>query len=158
ALQGPVAEDSAQRERRLAPLVAEWSLPEGAIFRQADWTAAKEHMLKSFAANDYAAATVASSRATIESDAHSAVLEVTLESGPAFRLGETLVTGLELYRPDIVLNLNTIKPGQAYAQVELDQLQRRLSATGYFSSVQTGVDTDPAKAAATPVTIAVIEA
>ncbi|HKE42812.1 MAG TPA: BamA/TamA family outer membrane protein [Casimicrobiaceae bacterium] len=158
ALQGPVADDPIQREQRLAPLVADWSLPEGAIFRQADWTAAKERMLKTFAANDYAAATIASSKATIDPDARSAVLEVTLASGPAFRFGETQVTGLELYRPEVVLNLNTIKPGEPYAQAELVQLQRRLSATGYFASVQTGIDTDPAKAAAAPVTIAVIEA
>ena len=158
ALQGPVAEDPTQLRQRLAPLVADWSLREGVIFRQADWTAAKEHMLKTFAANDYAAATVASSKATIDPDARSAVLEVTLDSGPAFRFGETTVTGLELYRPEVVLNLDTIKPGQPYAQAELDQLQRRLAATGYFASVQAAIDTDPAKAAATPVTIAVIEA
>ena len=158
ALQGPVAEDPTQLQQRLAPLVAEWSLREGETFRQADWTAAKQGMLKSFAANDYAAATVASSKATIDAEAHSAALEVTLDSGPAFRFGEMSVTGLELYRPEVVLNLSTIKPGQAYAQAELDRLQRRLAATGYFSSVQTRIDPDPAKAAATPITISVIEA
>src|SRR5438477_571088 len=130
----------------------------GEVFRQVEWTDAKATMLKSFAAKDYAAATIASSKATIDPDAHSAVLEVTLESGPAFRFGETHVTGLELYRPEIVLNLNTITPGEPFAQQELDQLQRRLSATGYFASVQTGIDIDPARAAATPITIAVIEA
>src|SRR5215831_11814465 len=55
ALEGAVAADPAMREQRLAPLRAEWLLPEGAIFRQAQWTAAKNGMLKSFAATDYAA-------------------------------------------------------------------------------------------------------
>lgn len=157
-LQGSVAEDPTRLEQRLAPLREQWSLRIGEVFRQVEWTDAKATMLKSFAAKDYAAATIASSKATIDPDAHSAVLEVTLESGPAFRFGETHVTGLELYRPEIVLNLNTITPGEPFAQQELDQLQRRLSATGYFASVQTGIDIDPARAAATPITIAVIEA
>jgi translocation and assembly module TamA len=158
ALQGPVAVDSVQRELRLARLRAQWSLNEGAIFRQADWTTARDGMLKTFAATDYAAATIAFSRATIDPETHSAVLEVTLDSGPAFFFGEARVNGLEHYPPGVVLNLNTISPGEPYSQELLDQLQRRLNATGYFASVQTRIDTDPAVAAATPITIAVIEA
>jgi translocation and assembly module TamA len=156
-LEGPVAADGAQREQRLATLRAEWPLREGAIFRQADWAAARDGMLKTFAANDYAAATIARSQATIDPETHSAELEVILDSGPAFRFGEAHVTGLENYPQDVVLNLNTILPGEPYAQQQLDQLQRRLNATGYFASVQTHIDNDPAVAAATPITISVIE-
>jgi len=158
ALEGAVAADPAMREQRLAPLRAEWLLPEGAIFRQAQWTAAKNGMLKSFAATDYAAARIASSQATIDPDTHSAVLEVTLDSGPVFRFGETHVTGLEHYPESVVLNLNTIAPGDRYEQEDMERLQRLLNATGYFASVQIRIDTDAAAAAATPVTISVIEA
>jgi translocation and assembly module TamA len=156
-LEGTIATNDDERERRLGLLRAQWSLREGEIFRQADWTAARDGMLKSFSANDYAAATIAHSQATIDTETHSAKLEVTLDSGPAFRFGAAHVTGLEHYPQDVVLNLNTISPGDPYAQQKLDQLQRRLNATGYFASVQVRIDTDPAVAAATPITISVIE-
>ena len=158
ALEGSIALDPAQREKRLAPLRAQWSLPVGAAFRQADWTAARDSMLSTFAAIDYAAARIAFSRATIDPATHSAELEVTLDSGPAFRFGEMQVTGLELYGPEIVRNLNTILPGEPYTQQQLDQLQRRLNETGYFTSIQVRIDTDPAAAPATPISVAVIEA
>jgi len=157
-LEGPVALDGKERERRLALLQARWSLREGEIFRQADWTAARGGMLKNFAENDYAAATIARSRATIDPETHSAQLEVTLDSGPAFFFGDARVTGLAQYPEAVVLNLNTIRPGEPFSQQKLDQLQRRLNTTGYFASVQTRIDADPATASATPITIAVIEA
>src|SRR5262249_29166412 len=64
----------------------------------------------------------------------------------------------EHYPESVVLNLNTIAPGDRYEQEDLNRLQRLLNATGYFASVQTRIDIDTAAAAATPVTISVIEA
>ena len=51
---------------------AKWLLPEGAIFRQADWAAAKAAAVQTLAASRYAAAKLAVSEADIDPETHAA--------------------------------------------------------------------------------------
>ena len=157
-LTGAVAADSNEREARLEPVRRNWSLPPGNRFRQEDWVTAKLGALNAITAIDYAAAQISASEAAIDPDAHAAQLAVTIDSGPRFRFGDLNITGLQKYQPDIVRNLTDIQPGEPYAQERLNRVQRRMTVSGYFASVQARINPDPAKADAAPVDISVIEA
>jgi translocation and assembly module TamA len=154
---GPVI-DSAGSDQAVTALRSRWSLAKGAVFRQADWAAAKAAAVQTLAGNRYAAAKLASSEADIDPDAHSARLSVTIDSGPPFRFGEMEITGLEKYSDTTVRNLTTFAPGDWYNAETLREFVRRLNGTGYFASVQATVAPDPEYADRAPVRVAVIEA
>jgi translocation and assembly module TamA len=155
---GPAATDVPTGADAIARLRGDWRLPAGEVFSQARWTQAKSASVLALAASGYAAARIDNSEAAIDPDALAADLRVTLGSGPLFHFGDMRIRGLERYPPDLVLNFSTIRKGDPYDGQTLDQLVRRLNATGYFASVQATIDADPANAADAPVTIAVIEA
>ena len=145
-----------------APLLAQireaWLLPEGAIFRQQAWSAAKERAVATLAASSYAAAKLTRSEARVDPAQHNAELSVSLDSGPPFRFGEVEIQGLKKYTPELVRNFSTIKRGEIYSERTLDDYVRRLLASGYFASVQASIKPDPDVADDAPVTLSVIEA
>jgi len=137
---------------------AKWLLPEGAIFRQADWLAAKAAAVQTFAASRYAAAKLISSEADIDPETHAARLHVTIDSGPPFRFGALEISGLEKYADTTVRNLATFAAGDWYSTEALNEFVRRLNATGYFASAQATLAPEPASADSAPVKVTVIEA
>jgi translocation and assembly module TamA len=86
------------------------------------------------------------------------VLDVEIASGPAFRIGVIDVTGLVKYDPTVVRHFTTLAPGDLYSEARLDQFIRRLTISGYFSSVQARIEPDPTMADAAAITVSVIEA
>jgi translocation and assembly module TamA len=154
---GPVLEDP-EAEARMAAVRAAWPLIAGDVFAQQAWEAAKTRAATTLSAERYAAAGIASSRATVDPAARAADLEVTLASGPPLVFGELEIVGLEKHPETVVRNLNPIRPGDPYRREQLEVYQRRLIATNYFASVQVTVDADPAHPGALPVKVALIEA
>lgn len=142
----------------IAKIRRDWPLPAGAPFRQSAWIGAKAQAVGSLAGNAFAAAKLASSKALVDPDANTVDLEVTIDSGPVFHVGELEIEGLSRYPVDLVRNYRTTKPGDRYSIAELDQFVRRLNGTGYFASVQAAIEPDPAQAANAPVHVSVIEA
>lgn len=157
-LAGSVLGDQARAARQRARILERWPLPPGARFRQLDWDAGKRLAVASLAADRFAGASLRRSRATIDPDAASALLELELDSGPPFRFGEVQVSGLSRYPAAVVRNLAPFAAGDAFDENDLLRFQRRLTATGYFAAVQVEMDEDPANAAAAPVRVSVIEA
>jgi translocation and assembly module TamA len=155
---GPAATNVPIGTEAIASLRGGWRLPPGEVFTQARWTLAKNTAVSQLASSGFAAATLTSSEASIDPDALAADLSVTLSSGPLFHFGDMRINGLKRYEPDLILNFSSIDKGDAYDAQTLNQLVRRLNATGYFASVQATIDTNPANADAAPVDIAVIEA
>jgi translocation and assembly module TamA len=137
---------------------AAWLLPQGAIFTQADWSAAKAVAVQTLAASRYAAAKLVSSEADIDPATHAAHLRVTVDSGPPFRFGALEIAGLEKYADTTVRNLATFAAGDWYSTEALNEFVRRLNATGYFASAQATLAPDPADAESAPVKVSVIEA
>jgi len=137
---------------------AAWLLPQGAIFTQADWSAAKAVAVQTLAASRYAAAKLVSSEADIDPDTHAAHLRLTLDSGPPFRFGGLEISGLEKYADTTVRNLATFAAGDWYSTEALKEFVRRLNATGYFASAQATVAPDPEYAESAPVKVTLIEA
>ena len=155
---GPAATDAPLGTEAIARIRREWGLPEGAEFKQAAWTLAKERAINTLTGSPYAAARIARSEALIDPERASADLTIELASGPAFGFGEFEITGLSKYDPSLVRNYSTIAPGTPYSDVVLNQYVRRLNASGYFASVQAKIDPETAHPENATVNIAVVEA
>jgi len=156
-IQGAATTDDAGRTA-IADVKRAWPLAEGAPFRQPAWISAKTQAVNQLAGSGFAAAKLLSSEALVDPAANSVDVQVTIESGPVFHLGDLEIDGLSRYPPELVRNYRTRRPGDRYSIAELDQFVRRLNGTGYFASVHAAIDADPAKAANAPVHVAVIEA
>lgn len=147
AFSGPMADDPAARPQR-EQIESSWTLPVGRRFTQAGWNAAKQQALRQLTARRYPTGRLAATRADIDPDTRSAHLVVTLDSGPAYRLGALDVSGVERYDAEMVTRLARLQPGSDYEQARLVEAQQRLSDSGYFDSVFVSLDTagDPAAA------------
>jgi translocation and assembly module TamA len=156
-VQGAATTDDAGRAA-IAEVKRAWPLNEGAPFRQAAWISAKAQAVEEVAGSGFAAAKLLSSEALVDPAANTVDVQVTIDSGPVFRLGDLEIEGLSRYPAELVRNYRTRRPGDRYSIAELDQFVRRLNGSGYFASVHAAIDTDPAKAADAPVHVAVIEA
>jgi translocation and assembly module TamA len=143
---------------QISALKSAWSLPTGTIFRQAAWAAAKGSAVRALAVDRYAAARLTASQATIDPETRTAQLTVSIDSGPPFDFGQLEISGLQDYAPALVQNLTTFRPGDPYSAERLDTFVRRLNGSGYFSSAEATISTDPAAAPAAPVRVRVIEA
>ncbi len=121
-------------ERRTA-LRAAWGLPPGSPFRSPDWEEAKTALLAATAEVDYAAARLLASRAEVDPEHARARLEVTLDSGPAWRFGPLSIEGLKRYEAIRVTELAPFSPGDAYRRQPLLDFQSRLQNTPWFHSV-----------------------
>jgi len=156
ALTDEAADPSLQS--RLAAVRAAWSLRAGDVFTQEAWEAAKRAGVATLARERYAAAALASSKATVDPEAHAADLEVVLAPGPGFVFGAAEIVGLKKYPESAVRNLQAFVEGEQYSREKLDDYQRRLTATNYFASVQIAVDADPERPGPLPVKVTLIEA
>ena len=154
---GPVTE-AAGEAAAVARIRSGWLLPPAAVFRQADWAAAKTAAVQALAANRYVAAKLVNSEADIDPEPRTARLRVTIDSGPPFRFGPIEISGLEKYSDTTVRNLTTFAIGDWYSEETLKEFVRRLNATGYFASVQATVAPDTERADNAPVKVTLIEA
>lgn len=154
---GPAARDVPLGTDAIRDAREGWTLELGEVFRQADWIEAKARALRALQRAPYPAARIVASEARVDPGQQSAALSVTIDSGPAYRFGTLAVGGLRRYAPEVVRHFSTIEPGEPYTEAALDQLVRRLSSTGYFSSVQAAIDPSTADPAAATVDVHVIE-
>lgn len=152
------ATTDAEGEATIARIKGEWPLPPGTAFRQSLWQDAKSRAVTTLAGSAFAAAKLASSEARVDPNANSVDIDVTIDSGPIFHVGDLDIEGLSRYPADLVRHYRAQKRGDRYSVAALDQFVRRLNGTGYFASVHAAVDADPAKAADAPVRVSVIEA
>ena len=156
-VQVAITQTPAQYDTLLARLRQQWSLKSGALFRQADWEAAKRNALKGLLTEQYPAAHVADSAAVVNPESGQVDLRVILDSGPAFSFGKTTISGLERYPASVVERLNPIEPGMPYSQAKLLAFQSALQARPYFKSVSVTAETDPAHPDAVPVQVTLVE-
>ena len=135
------------QERRQA-IERKWLLKVGAPFRQADWDAAKQEVLRELLAEDHAGANLTFSQAEVDAAGHSVRLRVEYQAGPRYRYGELRMDGLLRYRPELVERFNrSVRPGAIYRESDLLTLQTNLQNTPYFSSVLIDIDTSAPVAA-----------
>ena len=137
---GAIVNDQAAQLQRQG-IEANWPLGPGMRFTQAAWDAAKQQALRELTAHRYPAGQLSASLADIDPVSHSARLSLTLESGPAYRLGPLRIEGTERYDAKLVMRLARLAPGTDYEQGELVQAQQRLTDSGFFESAFISLDT-----------------
>ncbi len=156
-IEGLLDDGSPAAAARLQALQEGWTLPVGAPFRHPDWESAKRASLKALLLDGYPAAHLLHSAATVDLQAQTVALDVTLDSGPAFTFGPLDIQGLQRYPPSLVERLSTIVPGEPYSQTRLLDLQSSLQDSPYFSSVTASVDVDPTQPQHVPVHVTLVE-
>lgn len=154
---GAVALDDAASDQRRS-IRSNWALRPGMPFTQADWNAAKTQSLRLLTARRYPVGQILASRAEIDPDANSAALSITLDSGPAYQLGDVKISGIQRFDAALVTRLARLKPGADYDQVQLLEAQQRLSDSGFFDSVYVSLDTASGSASQAPVLVQLREA
>lgn len=147
AFSGPILQDPAAAAQR-QQIQDSWSLRSGMRFSQDGWDTAKQQALRQLTTLHYPTGRIDSSSADIDGPNHSASLNVTLDSGPAYRLGGLVIGGLERYDTELVTRLARLERGTPYAQTDLVAAQQRLTDSGFFDSAFVSLDTagDPAAA------------
>ncbi|PIQ51516.1 MAG: outer membrane protein assembly factor [Comamonadaceae bacterium CG12_big_fil_rev_8_21_14_0_65_59_15] len=140
-----------------AQLQSGWSLRSGDRFTQNAWDAAKQGLLRRLTTQHYATGRISTALADIDPATQQAHLSLTLDSGPAYRLGALDISGLQRYDPTLVWQLARLSPGAPYNQADLVAAQQRLADSGYFDSVFVSLDTT-GDANAAPVHIKLREA
>ena len=154
---GSLEDGSAASLERLARIRADWSLPPGEVFRHGDWEAAKRAALRSLLLERYPAAAIQQSQATVDPEARTAALGLTLDSGPAFSFGALQIQGLRRYPASVIERLNSIQPGAPYDQAKLLEFQSRLQDSPYFAGASVQVGTDPLHPVDVPIQVRVEE-
>ncbi|MES2952126.1 MAG: autotransporter assembly complex family protein [Pseudomonadota bacterium] len=138
---GAIAQDPGARLQR-EKVQNDWSLRSGMRFTQDRWDAAKLQAVQQLSRERFPTASIATSLADIDPLTHDAGLQVTLDSGPAYRLGPLRITGLERYDTDLVTRLMRLPVGSSYDQADLVAAQQRLASSGYFDSAYVSLDTE----------------
>jgi translocation and assembly module TamA len=160
-VQGPLQQRAeggdADARRLLGRLNEEWPLQPGEPFRQGTWAAAKNATLSRLHANGYPTASWLDTDARVRRQEQRADLDATAQSGPLFFMGPLTIEGLQRYDERAVRNLAPFATGTPYSEQLLLDFQERLAKSGLFDGGVAEIDTDPAKAAATPVTLRVTE-
>lgn len=158
---GPFADlpgnTGADNRARLLKLRADWSLPSGAAFRHEAWESAKRAALRALLLDRYPAASIRESQATVDPQANTVGLTLTLDSGPAFTFGVLQIEGLRRYPASVVERLNPIRPGEPYAQAKLLELQSHLQNSPYFAGAGVHVEIDPSQPMNVPIKVSIEE-
>ncbi|MEY4266981.1 MAG: hypothetical protein RIS90_1516 [Pseudomonadota bacterium] len=144
---GAISTDATAQAQR-QQIETSWSLRQGMRFTQAAWDAAKLQAIRQLTSQRFPGGQLASSTADVDAETGRAELMVTLDSGPAYRLGELRIEGLQRHPASLVQRLAHLAPGSDYALTPLMEAQQRLADSGYFDSVFLSLDTsgDPAAA------------
>jgi translocation and assembly module TamA len=137
---GAIASDTQDLAQRQL-IESSWSLPIGKRFTQTAWDAAKQQALRQLTTQTYPTGRITSSMADIDPTQRQARLELIIDSGASYRLGELTIEGFNRYDIALVHSLARISAGAQYSQAELVAAQQRLAASGYFDSAFVSVDT-----------------
>lgn len=120
----------------------QWDLPVGEIFTQSGWSRAKSKALRQLVSEHYPWGRLAHSEARVDADNNQVVLSLTLDSGPAVRLGDLKITGADKYGALQVERLARLAPDQAYRQADLLEAQQRLVISGFYDSVFVNLESE----------------
>ena len=118
--------------QRVQKLRDDWQLKAGQPFINSDWNRAKSSLLDQVSTRDFMLARMTASQADIQADTASAVLRVTIDSGPQVRMGELNTEGLKRVPDKLVQRYVRYSVGSAYDQNRLDTWQQDLQSTAFF--------------------------
>lgn len=144
---GDMADDP-QARAQLQAIEQQWTLPAGETFSQNAWSRAKNQALRQLLAERYPWGRILHSLALVDEPSNQVRLWLTLESGPAVRLGALQISGADKYGATQVERLARLRVGQVYRQNDLLEAQQRLVSSGFYDSVFVSLDAEgnPAQA------------
>lgn len=148
---GDVAEDT-QALAQLKAIEQQWALPVGETFSQIAWSRAKNQALRQLLAERYPWGRILHSLALVDEPTNQVRLWLTLDSGPAVRLGPLQISGADKYGSAQVERLARLPIGQVYRQNDLLEAQQRLVSSGFYDSVFVSLDAE-GRSALAPVKI-----
>lgn len=155
---GEIIQEDAKYQKRIEQLRAAWPLQAGSPFRSSEWEQAKAALLSDITQEDFAAANIVTSQATIDSDHARADISIIIDSGPVFYLGAIQITGLERYNQALITNLAPFKTGDAYRRELLHLFQIALQKTPQFNTVSVNISPDTSQHKSIPVQVVLTEA
>ncbi|AEJ01939.1 surface antigen (D15) [Nitrosomonas sp. Is79A3] len=155
---GEIIQEDAKYRKRIEQLRAAWSLQAGSPFRSSEWEQAKATLLSDITQEDFAAANIVTSQATIDPDHARADLSIIIDSGPIFYLGAIQITGLERYNQALITNLAPFKTGDAYRRELLHLFQIALQKAPQFNTVSVNISPDTSQHKSIPVQVVLTEA
>ena len=147
---GAIADDTAAEAQRDS-IRTGWALRAGLPFTQQAWDDAKTTALRSLTAKRFPTGNIEVSRAEVDADRSEARLNVTYQSGPAYKFGPLMLRGLQRYDPDGARRIARLPTGTDYDQQKLLDAQQRLASSGYYDSVFLTLDTESGNPLAAPV-------
>lgn len=157
-LQGAITAESEQQSLISDRIDSGWELAVGQRFRQSLWDQSKRQALDRLLARDYPMARIVESQALIDPEQASAVLSVTLDSGPAYTYGPLQIEGLQRYPEKLVRNHVRFQEGDPYRRRQMLNLQTDLQNLPQFSSVLVEPDYPDEAPFIAPVVVRVVEA
>ncbi|MBF4989428.1 outer membrane protein assembly factor [Methylophilus sp. 14] len=119
-----------------------WPLPVNSTFTQQAWTTAKRELLATLLRAEFPNAKITTSQAMVNPQTQEVLITLAMDSGPAVRIGEVHIHGLQHYKESLIRPLNTLKTGAPYRQADLLTLQNSFMATGKFRSVDVVAKTE----------------
>ncbi len=151
-VEGALEQQRRAGDRRADTLVGElerrWPLPEGAPFRNADWSGGKRGLLTQLRAAGYAEARLDDSAAQVDAATQQARLSVRADSGPLFRTGPLRIEGLQRQDEATARNLAGFGPGTPASETLLLDYQDRLHLAGLYERATVTLDTSQGPEAA----------
>lgn len=83
---------------------------------------------------------------------NSAAIHLTVDTGLLYRFGE-ITLRQDLMDPDLLQHYVTLEPGAPYSNEQLQEFQRSLTSSGWFSVVQIKPDFDAVESAEVPINV-----
>ena len=155
---GEIIQEDAKYQKRIEQLRAAWPLQAGSPFRSSEWEQAKATLLSDLTQEDFAAANIVTSQATIDPEHARADLSIIIDSGPVFYLGAIQITGLERYDQTLITNLAPFKIGDAYRRDLLHLFQIALQKAPQFNTISVNISPDTSQHKSIPVQVVLTEA
>lgn len=155
---GEIIQEGDKYQKRIEQLRAAWPLQAGSPFRSSEWEQAKATLLSDLTQEDFAAANIVTSQATIDPDHARADLSIIIDSGPVFYLGAIQITGLERYDQTLITNLAPFKIGDPYRRDLLHLFQIALQKAPQFNTVSVNISPDTSQHKSIPVQVVLTEA
>jgi len=133
------AADNPQATSQKQMIEQQWALPAGEPFSQSAWQEAKNQALRLLLAERYPWGRILHSLALVDEPSNQVKLWLTLDSGPAVRLGALKISGSDKFGAQQVERLARLPAGQVYRQNDLLEAQQRLVISGFYDSVFVGL-------------------
>jgi translocation and assembly module TamA len=151
--------DAGDRDARalVDRLLRTWHMRHGDAFRQTEWNSAKNDALALLRSEGYPTAEWVDTAAAVDVPKQEVVLDLKLDSGPLYRLGELRIEGLERYDERAIRNLADFDPGAPYSEKRLLDYQERIAMIGLFEGASVEALFDAKNPESTPVRVRVRE-